>query len=101
MDKDFQSYDVQIRVPTLAGWQAGEGKVCEECVGEALVFGFCCGPPERLRTQGALYADGVGCTLSVGPEGQNGNFGLIVSDDRSAKSDHLDFRVKEGQTVCR
>ena len=57
-------------------------------------------PPERLRTQGALYADEVGCTLSVGPEGQNGNFGLIVSDDRSAKSDHLDFRVKEGQTVC-
>ena len=43
VDKDFQSYDVQIRVPTLAGWQAGEGKVCEECVREALVFGFCCG----------------------------------------------------------
>jgi hypothetical protein len=76
--------------------------VCEECVGEALVFGFYCGRAKGpARTQGALYADGVGCTLWVGPEGQNGNFGLIVSDDRSAKSDHLDFRVKEGQTVCR
>ena len=69
---------------------------------EGLVFGFgILLPPERLCTSGALYADGVGCTLSVGPEDQKGNSGFIVSDGRSAKPDHLDFRVKEGQTVCR
>jgi hypothetical protein len=28
---------------------------------------------ERLCTEGALHAVGVGCRLSVGPEGQNGD----------------------------
>jgi hypothetical protein len=53
---------------------------------EGLVFGFgILLPPERLCTQGALLADRVGCTLSVGSEDQNGNSGFIVSDGRSAR----------------
>ena len=70
---------------------------------EELVFGIgiLLRPPERLCTQGALHADRVGCTLSVELEDQNGNSGFIVFRCQSAKSDHLEFRVKEGQTVCR
>jgi hypothetical protein len=43
----------------------------------------------------------AGVTLSVGPRSQIGNPGFIFSDGRSAGSGHVDFRIKEGQTVCR
>ncbi len=77
---------MQIYSSTLMGGQERERK---------------CPPPDRLCTHGALYADEGGCTLSVGPRSQIGNPGFIFSDGRSAGSGHVDFRIKEGQTVCR
>ena len=53
---------------------------------EGLVFGFgiLLRPPVRLCIPGALHADGAGCTLLAGSEGQNGNSGFIVSDGRQS-----------------
>jgi hypothetical protein len=53
--------------------ETGEGKVFEEWMGEASVFGFEILPRRRKGSAlknpaGALHTDGVGCTLSAGRE---------------------------------
>ena len=90
---------MQIYSSTLMGGQERERK-CVRNASRSVSFSIF-PPPDRLCTHGALYADEGGCTLSVGPRSQIGNPGFIFSDGRSAGSGHVDFRIKEGQTVCR
>src|SRR5882762_9196098 len=99
VEKDFQSHHMQIYSSTLMGGQERERK-CVRNAKRSVSFSIF-PPPDRLCTHEALYADEGGCTLSVGPRSQIGNPGFICSDGRSAGSGHVDFRIKEGQTVCR
>ena len=89
------------RFTALHSWVGRRGK--ENVSGmprEVLVFRFF-----RLRTGSALMEHCMltraGVRYRSGREVKIGNPGFIFSDGRSAGSGHVDFRIKEGQTVCR